>query len=201
MQVAEALAQKYHAVVTNTPYVGGRNMNSALLNYIVEFYPEGKADLFSAFIIRCNSFLNNNGFRSMITQHSWMFLSSFESLRKLEMQHEIVNMAHLGPRAFEEIGGEVVQTTTWVSIKKQVKGYNGTYLRLVDYGSQSEKETAFLNNMNTIYTSMNHFTSIPGNPFAYWFKHVGVFARGKSMEKYANPRQGLKTLDNDYYIR
>jgi hypothetical protein len=67
VQVAEALAQKYHAVVTNPPYVGGRNMNSALLNYIVEFYPEGKADLFSAFIIRCNSFLTNNGFRSMIT--------------------------------------------------------------------------------------------------------------------------------------
>ena len=82
IQVAEAMAQKYEVVVTNPPYMGGRNMNNRLLEKIVAEYPQGKPDLYSAFILKAMRMTRNNGFSAMITQHSWMFLSSFETLRQ-----------------------------------------------------------------------------------------------------------------------
>lgn len=108
------LSQKYDVVVTNPPYMGGSGMNSDLSDFVKKDYPNSKSDLFSVFIEKCLSITNKNGFTAMITQHSWMFLSSFEKLRRKLLLKDTVNMAHLGARAFEEIGGEVVQTTAFV---------------------------------------------------------------------------------------
>mgnify|MGYP000759160407 FL=1 len=116
VQVAEALAQKYDTVVTNPPYMGGRNMNVLLLEKICTDYPEGKADLFSAFILKTIDLTKKGCYVAMITQHSWMFLSSFEALRNAVLRYDYTNMCHLGPRAFEEISGEVVQTTSWICL-------------------------------------------------------------------------------------
>jgi hypothetical protein len=96
------------------------------------------------FIEKCGELLKLTGYQAMITQHAWMFLSSYEKLRGKLLRRDIVNMAHLGARAFEEIGGEVVQTTTFVLSKRKASGFNGTYVRLVDFGSQRDKEIEFL---------------------------------------------------------
>ena len=201
VQVAEALAQKYDTVVTNPPYMGGRNMNEKLLNKIVKDYPSGKADLFSAFILRTSYMTKKNCYTSMITQHSWMFLSSFEALRKEFLNTNLINMCHLGPRAFEEISGEVVQTTTWISRKSNLQGLKGSYVRLVNYDSQNEKEQRYLEGEAPRYSvAQSQFDNIPGRAFAYWLGNPNVFIQGKLLEQVANPRQGMKTLDNDYYI-
>ena len=201
VQVAEALTQKYDVVVTNPPYMGGRNMNAKLLERICTEYLEGKADLFSAFILKTVNMTKRLCYTAMITQHSWMFLSSFESLRRKLLGIDISNMCHLGPRAFEEISGEVVQTVTWVSRKLSVSGYKGTYIRLVDYDSQQSKENAFVDGSAPTYSvSKIQFSDIPGVAFVYWLANPKVFMQGKLLEQVANPRQGLKTLDNDYFI-
>ena len=202
IQVAEAMAQKYEVVVTNPPYMGGRNMNNRLLEKIVAEYPQGKPDLYSAFILKAMRMTRNNGFSAMITQHSWMFLSSFETLRQTYLNNDIVNMCHLGARAFEEIGGEVVQTATWVSRNCHTPNCNGTFVRLVPFDSQDEKEKKFLTHTaKNYYVSNSRFNSIPGKALAYWLGNPDVFTQGILLEKVANPRQGMKTLDNDYYIR
>jgi len=195
------LAQKYDAVVTNPPYMGGRNINGKLLDYIVQYFAEGKADVYSAFIIRCLELTKENGYQAMITQHSWMFLSSFEDLRRLVLKYSFANMAHLGPRAFDEISGEVVQTTSWVIRKWSNEEYNSTFSRLIGFDSQESKELAFLQKMNCYTCSNKHFKLIPGEAMAYWLKNANIFNEGKLLETVANPRQGLKTLDNDYYIK
>ena len=203
IDIGEALAQKYHAVVTNPPYMGGRNMNANLLNRIVNDYPEGKADLFSAFILRTINMTAKNGYQAMITMHSWMFLSSFEQLRAKVIENDFIAVAHLGARAFEEISGEVVQTTTWVMRKAFAhNGYIAKFIRLLQFGSQSEKETAFLNGTAPVYcVKQQQLSNIPGSAFGYWLDNPDVFTEGELLEQVANPRQGLKTLDNDYYIR
>lgn len=201
VRVAEVLSNRYWSVITNPPYMGGRNMNGKLLDKIVREYPFGKADLFSAFILRTSMMTKNKGYTSMITQHSWMFLSSFEALRKDFLRTNLINMCHLGPKAFEEISGEVVQTTTWVSRKSQVKGLKGSYVRLVSYDSQDEKEKRYVNGEAPKYDVLQtQFNNVPGQAFAYWLGNPDVFIQGKSLEQVANPRQGMKTLDNDYYI-
>lgn len=201
VQVAEVLANKYDVVVTNPPYMGGRNMNTKLLDRICTDYPEGKADIFAAFISKTVDMTLPKRFTAMITQHSWMFLSSFESLRRKMLSIDFPNMCHLGPRAFEEISGEVVQTTTWVSRKGHIKDYKGSFVRLVGYDSQSNKENAYLSGEAPIYSvPTKQFIDIPGSAFAYWLANPKVFMQGTLLEEVANPRQGLKTLDNDYYI-
>lgn len=203
IEQAIALSQKYHVVVTNPPYMGGRNMNANLLNRIVNDFPEGKADLFSAFILRTINMTAKNGYQAMITMHSWMFLSSFEQLRAKIIGNNFVAMAHLGARAFEEISGEVVQTTTWVLRKAfSHNEYIAKFVRLLQFGSQSEKETAFLNKIAPVYcVKQRQLSNIPGSAFGYWLDNPDVFSEGALLEQVANPRQGLKTLDNDYFIR
>jgi len=140
IDIGETMARKYWVTCTNPPYAGTSNLSANVNNFVKKNYPDSKADLFAVFIERCRQMTADNGYQAMITQHSWMFLSSFEKLREKMMLTETVNMAHLGARAFEEIGGEVVQTTAFVRCANHVDGYKGTYCRLIEPTSQQEKE-------------------------------------------------------------
>ena len=139
-----ALVQKYHAVVTNPPYMGSGGMSEQVFAVLKRDFPDSKSDLFAVFIERIYSMLNKNAYQAMITQHAWMFLSSFEKLRGKIRHSDLINMVHLGARAFEEIGGEVVQTTSFVIRKSATAHYAGTYARLISPASQQGKEDMFL---------------------------------------------------------
>ena len=203
IQVAQVLSQKYDVVVTNPPYMGSANMNAKLTKLVKKKYPDSKRDLFAVFIERCNQMVKKDSYYAMITQHSWMFLSSFEKLRNKLLEYNIINMAHLGARAFEEIGGEVVQTTTFTVRKSDIKDYNGKYCRLIDATSQEEKEKMFLNGKNCYVTDQNNFSKIPGNPIAYWVsdKLISAFVNSKKLGDIAQPKQGLATGDNNKFLR
>ena len=168
VQVAQTLAQKYDVVVTNPPYMGASNMNSDLSEYVKKYYPDSKSNLFAVFIEVCSRMAKQNGYQAMITQHAWMFLSSFEKLREKMMLTETISMAHLGARAFEEIGGEVVQTTAFVRCANHVEGYKGTYCRLIEPTSQQGKEEMFLAGQNRYTANQDDFAKIPGASVAYW---------------------------------
>ena len=199
----QALAQKYHVVVTNPPYMGSSGMSAELSDFVKNNYPDSKSDLFAVFMERCRQMAVNNGFQAMITQHSWMFLSSFEKLRTKLLTVDIVNMAHLGARAFEEIGGEVVQTTSFVMQKSNAVGRKGLYSRLVDGASQQEKEMMFLGRKCQFVTDKENYDVIPGKIIAYWLSDALVddFHRGTPLGEIAFPRQGLATSNNDKYLR
>lgn len=114
------LSSKYCCVVTNPPYMGGKGMNKELGDFVKNKYPDSKSDLFAVFMERTLELTKQNGFMAMINQHSWMFLSSYEKLReKIIKNHKIDTMVHLGARAFEEIGGEVVQSVAFVLKKEE----------------------------------------------------------------------------------
>lgn len=202
IEQGKVLGQKYRVTVTNPPYAGGSNLSIKLNNYLKKNYPDSKMDLFAVFIERCGKMIMENGYQAMITQHSWMFLSSFEKLRKKMMQNEIINMAHLGARAFEEIGGEVVQTTSFVQCVKHIAGYKGTYCRLIEPNSQNGKEEMFLDRENRYFTVQDNFEKIPGEPVAYWVCQNAINAFGqKSIGDIALICQGLTTTNNDLYVR
>lgn len=197
------LAQQYDVVVTNPPYMGASGMSAKLADFVKKNYPDSKADMFACFIERCSQLTKQNCYTAMITQHSWMFLSSFEKLRTKLLLTDTVNMAHLGARAFEEIGGEVVQTTTWVQRNSHVPDYKATYARLVDYSSQQEKENAFLAHINLHTAQQENFSKIPGSPIAYWVSDgfISLFEDIYSFTNIASAKAGLSTTDNDKYLR
>ena len=202
VQVAEALAQKYDAVVTNPPYMGSSGMSAKLTDFVKKNYPDSKSDLFAVFIEKCGQMAKRNGYQAMITQHAWMFLSSFEKLRTKLLSVDIVNMAHLGARAFEEIGGEVVQTTSFVFRKSHITDYKGEYCRLIEPTSQQGKEDMFLSGENRYEADQSNFSKIPGSPVAYWAseRSLSTYA-APNMDCIAQPRHGLATSDNNRFLK
>ena len=202
IDIAETIAQKYDVVVTNPPYMAISNGDARLNEYVKKNYPDSKADLFAVFIECCSAMTEQNRYQAMITQHSWMFLSSFEKLRKKLLRKDTINMAHLGPRAFEEIGGEVVQTTSFVMRKSHVAEYKGTYCRLIDPPTQRGKEDMFLAGKNRYTAQQSNFSKIPGSPVAYWVSDLSFqcFAAGL-LFSYAETKQGFKTGDNERFLR
>lgn len=203
LEVAATLAQKYDVVVTNPPYMGVSNASAKVQEYIKKEYPDSKSDFFAVFIERCGKMLSPNRYQAMITQHVWMFLSSFEKLRtKLLSTVDIVNMAHLGARAFEEIGGEVVQTTSFVIRKSHVADYKGEYCRLIEPTTQQGKEDMFLAGENRYEADQSNFSKIPGNSVAYWVsKAVFLAFDHEKIGKYAISDGQTKTGNNDKYLR
>lgn len=201
--VAETLAQKYEVVVTNPPYRGVADLEAKLSNYIKKNYPDSKSDLFAVFMEACHNMTAENGYQAMITMHSWMFLSSFEKLRAKIRKLNIVNMVHLGARAFEEIGGEVVQTTSFVLTNKHIDGYKGTYCRLVEPTTQAGKEEMFLAKENRYVACSDNFAKIPGAPVAYWVSENDLlsFDRSSLLSDISNPKQGLITGNVNKFVR
>lgn len=197
------LAQKYHVVCTNPPYMTVSNGNGQLQDYVKKNFPDSKADLFAVFIERCRQLTGKNSYQAMITQHSWMFLSSFEKLREKLQAFDTVNMAHLGARAFEEIGGEVVQTASFVMRKSHIKGYKGTYCRLIEPTTQQGKEEMFLAGENRYIAQQDNFSKIPGSPVAYWVSEniIQTYRNNPLMETVAPPKQGSTLGINDLFLR
>lgn len=203
IRIGKVMAQKYEIVATNPPYAGTSNLSAKVNNFVKKNYPDSKADLFAVFIERCGEMLKKNGYQAMITQHAWMFLSSFEKLRVKLQQRTIVNMAHLGTRAFEEIVGEVVQTTSFVICNKNIQFYIGMYCRLVEPKTQNGKEKMFLNEEGRVKFKQNNFVKIPGIPIAYWVNEnlINKFEQNNKLEAYGISRAGLSTGNNEKYMR
>lgn len=203
MTIYKALTQKYDVVCTNPPYMGGSGMSAALSDFVKKHYPDSKSDLFAVFIERCGELAKANGFYAMITQHAFMFLSSYEKLREKLLHKTTVNMAHLGARAFDEIGGEVVQTTSFVNYNSHIKDYKGTYARLVDVNGENEKKEKFLSG-DCLYTAkQENFSKVPGAPVAYWLSNnvISAFQKSPKLSSFSDLRSGISTGDNDLYYR
>ena len=199
-----ALTNKYEAVITNPPYMGGKGFSPKLKTYVEKNYKDTKSDLGVVFIEKCNEFTKKNCYTSMITMQSWMFLSSYETFRKNIIEKtEIISLNHLGTRAFSEIGGEVVSTVAWVSQKKNPKN-DGTYLRLVDYNNADLKEEEFFNKANYFQAKQKDFEKIPGSPIAYWVsdKIREIFEKNQKLGEVGEAiTKGVFTGKNEYFLK
>lgn len=200
---AKLLSQKYDVVCTNPPYMGGSGMDNDLSTYVKKNYPDSKADLFAVFIEKCIQLTKQNCYTSMVTMQSWMFLSSFEKLRKKMLLSDTVNMVHLGARAFDEIGGEVVQTTSFVIRKSHTENYNGTYCRLIEPKTQKGKEDMFLSCENRYIAQQENFSKIPGSPIVFSVSNAffEAYDRGHLIGEFSTVSEGIKTGDNNRFLR
>lgn len=203
IEVLLVLTQKYEAVAANPPYMGSGNMNDDLKKYINDNYSKSKADLFSVFMEVCMQICKPRALMGMINMHSWMFLSSFEALRKYFIEHyHFENMLHLGPRTFDELSGEVVQNAVFV-MRNCKSVATGVYYRLVDGGNCSAKQTMFLNGENRYPNiSQSNFEKIPGSPIAYWVSDsvVKAFINDRLSDLF-DIKTGMQTGDNNKFLR
>ncbi len=214
LEQADYLSPKYHVVVANPPYLGGKGMNGRLGAWTKAKFPncwdKGFSDLYACFMERGLQLSISQGFTAMITMQSWMFLSSFESLRaRILGRNTILSMAHLGARAFDSIGGEVVSTTAFVLENAHSLEYKGNFLRLIEGGSEAEKDAAICEavkktNCGWLYrASADDFRKIPGSPIAYWATDtmLSIFANGTGLRELVTIKQGMATSDNNRFLR
>lgn len=202
IDIGETMARKYEVVVTNPPYMQLPNMNSKLVDYVSSHYPITKYDLYAVFIESNMSRTNRMGYVSMITQQSWMFTDYYKELRSELLSYKMLNMIHLGARAFEEIGGEVVQTTSFVIAKQGDSKYIARYYKLTDAGSQKEKELAFLKKEEEYLSSIDKISMIPNCPWTYWVSDSIIDCyKNKNIYSHANPCKGIDTGDNNIFLR
>ena len=197
---AQTLSQKYDVVCTNPPYMGGSGMNSVLSEYVKRCYSEAKSDLFAAIIIKCLEFTKQNGYSSLVTMQSWMFLSSFEEMRtKLLTLNTLTTLMHME----NMVMGIAFGTAVSVFRKGAVKGYKGTYnqIKLADIENAKPKSFPVAGN-RFAQVSSDNFSKIPGMPVAYWVSvnTINAFDKPK-LESGVNAVKGLDTCDNDTFVR
>lgn len=212
VRLVDVFMRQYDVVVTNPPYMGKTSMDSDLKEFINKNYKGFENDLYSAFIIRCIEFLNFNGFVGMITQESFMFISSYEQLRKYLFDKVTINtLVHLGPHAFEDISGQKVSTCMFCLENKRLGVDNkGTYIKLNDIGKAEDKKNV-LENIN-INTDLNYrlfkveqgfFNSIDGSPFIYWIpeKLKNILLEYQPLSNFIEAKTGINTGKNDKFVR
>ena len=200
---AMIMSQKYDVVVTNPPYMGASGMSSVLSEYVKNHFPDSKSDLFAIFIEAGNKMLNRNGFNSLVTMQSWMFLTSFESLRvKTLASNTIINLMHMDNMVMHIAFG----TAVTVFMNAQIQGYKGTYNQvklqnIIDDGYERPKEFPVKGNRFS-QVSTNNFSNIPGSPVAYWVSNqVLACYNHKSIYNFAKPCKGIDTGDNELFLR
>lgn len=201
VKVAKDLSQKYDAVVTNPPYMG--NMSVKMTELVQRDYPESKYDLYAVFMEKTLSMTRKNKFTSLITQHSWMFISSFEKFRRNLQDKDYVSLLHLGTRAFEEIGGEVVQTVSMVFRNSHIVDSAVAVNRLVDYSDAKSKEKSYLNKECYFTIKQKNFDLLPGNPIVYWLadEYFDAFQNTSCIETLVERKAGIVTGNDNYFLR
>ena len=203
IDIGETMVQKYWVTVTNPPYANTGSLGAKVNSFVKKNYQDSKADLYSVFIERCAQMIVHGGYQAMITQHSWMFLTSFQKLREKMMHTDTISMAHLGARAFEEIGGEVVQTTAFVRRNSSISDYYGTYCRLVEPSTQQGKADLYLSRTKCYVARQADFVKIPGMPVAYWLSNIyfELFSKLPTLSNSVDFCKGLATMDNERFLR
>ncbi len=199
-QLSRVLRRRYDAVITNPPYMGSSNMNPKLSAFVRRNYPDSKADLFAAFMERCAAMTAKHGCFAMITQHAWMFLSSYEKLRQKMQKFTLQSMVHLGARAFSQTDvGTIVQTTAFVCMGSFVKDYRTTYLRLTE---DEDKERAFFEQDKRYVCDTGRFSGIAGSPVCYWISgRMQEVLKMPKLSEYCRICQGMTTSDNKRFLR
>ncbi|BBG30964.1 BREX-1 system adenine-specific DNA-methyltransferase PglX [Zymobacter palmae] len=204
IQQAWILAQRYDAVVANPPYMGSKGMNGELKEFAKNNFPDSKSDLFAMFMQHAFSLLKENGFNAQVNMQSWMFLSSYVSLREWLLNNKtFITMAHLGPRAFAQISGEVVQTTAWVIRNNHSALQQCAFYRLIE-GNEEQKKNTLISRKNVFYNiSQDDFKKIPGTPISYWLHKnvIDCYMRGTPFKDRGFPKVGMQTANNDKFLR
>lgn len=200
-KIAAVLSAKYDVMITNPPYIGVSSLEQGARDYANKYYPCSKVDMFAMFME--TEFVKKYGFTAMINMRSWMFLGSFEQLRSSLLKTRIFeNLIYLGPHAFEAIGGEVVQTVSFVLRAASIDGYRTSFQNLESFDSQDKKEQAFLSNSCISSNQLAKLENIPGKPLAFWLNEtfLNIFLLPPLRNSY-EAGNGITTGENERFIR
>jgi len=196
----------FHVVIANPPYLARKHGEARLSAFLAREYPEGKGDLYTAFLQRAMAWLAPGGYAAMVTQSSFMFLGSFARLRRWLLERAAVEaVIHLGPGAFAEIGGEKVNAAAYVLRREDDARAReqaaGSYLRLVDGGEEEKRRGLAGGRVFTVPQSA--IARPPGAPWVWWVppELQGPYRRGERLGDRVRFCRGITTGANRRFVR
>ena len=205
VKAAKILKNKYHIVCTNPPYLN--KYNPKLKKFVETNYKDYKGDLFSVFMVRVFDFLVEDGYSGWMTPMVWMFIKTYEELRKyIILNKSIVTLIQIEYSAFEEA---VVPICSFI-LKNGKEKEKGLYFKLSDFKGgmevQNQKVLEAVENKNCGYfyeANEKNFEKIPGIPIGYWASEnlLEDFEKGMKASNFIEARQGLASSDNDRFLR
>ena len=208
VHLAEIMAQKYDVVITNPPYMASNNFNPELSAFIKKNYSISKEDIYACFIKRCSEISSARSFVAMVTMESWMFNTSFEKFRKQYLQTRticsLIHMPYLGKGGTSM--GISFGTVAFVSRKNVSGNYIGLY-DAIRYFETNEEGIPYcfpVENEKMNYISQDKLSVFPGWTISYWANDniLSVVENDKTIsDGYGDARQGLKTSDNERFLR
>lgn len=180
-------------------------MNDNLKNYLKSNYSKSKSDLYAVFIEKCAKLTKDSKYFSMITQQSFMYLSSFVDLRKELLNLNILNILHLGPRTFEELSGEVVQSCSFVIRKDNTKDFHPLIIDLKNFDDSISKRNALIDNNYNSYNQLTqeNYLSFPDYIFMYKvpIDTVNIYTKGNLIEDSFSVKRGPSLSSSAKYLR
>ncbi|ODH02524.1 restriction endonuclease [Nostoc sp. KVJ20] len=205
---AELLKNKYWVVVANPPYMGSKSLNDVLRNFANKNYPHSKSDAFSIFIERFLNMSLQNGFIGLMTPFTWMFLSSYEKLRRRILSENTITSL-IRPEYHAFFDSAFVPICAFSLLNKALPEYQGTFIDLNKfYGAdlQPIKVLEAIKNPSCgylYYAKTADFAKIPGSAIAYWVsqKVLNIFETAIPLGNISNPAVGLQTGNNDQFLR
>ena len=204
LEQADLLTRTYLITITNPPYMGKKSLNKKISTFLEANYPNGKTELYAAFILRCKAFTKELGYFSMVTMHTWMFLTSFQKLRLEILKHNhIASMVHAGAATFEELNSFNVLAAAFVIRNSEPEQENSLFIRLTDYLNTDEKIKGYFQSENRYVIKQSSFYSVPGTPFVYWASKnaIQAFQKGTPLSVISAPRVGMQTGNNALFVR
>ncbi|PLC56099.1 BREX-1 system adenine-specific DNA-methyltransferase PglX [Photobacterium carnosum] len=205
IQQALLLSLRYDSVIANPPYMGNKGMNAELKDRVLKSFPRSKHDLFAMFIERCLQLNKVNGYSALITMQSWMFLSSYEQLRRyLLKNHTLCSLVQIGYNSFPSLNSKVAQAAMFVFNKQAIDNGLSQFIDLNSAPAAADKEQVFLNRTHDMLFELDTgvLDALPGSSLAYWLteKERSCFDLSE-LSEHGAVRQGLATGDDEQFIR
>ncbi|MDE8037450.1 N-6 DNA methylase [Erysipelothrix rhusiopathiae] len=185
-------------VVTNPPFLTSKGMTNTLSGELKNFFPLSNSDICNSFIELLIRELPQGSRCGMVTQNSWLYLSSFKKLKHTVFKSVMVDeITELGSDAFLDLNGEKANVLLLMFVKKNsTETYN--YINL---SNKNHKELVATLNNNTInYSKVTNVRSASPRLSSNFNNH---FLQHEKFSNYGIAMQGTSTGDNknlvDYF--
>lgn len=200
LKTCEILARRHDCVVANPPYMGSSSFGPFMSKWVKKNYPDVKSDLCTCFIERGFNLAKDRGYSAMVTMASWMFLSSFEAMRRRVLDSKsIVSMCYMGHMVMR------IAFNTSATVFANCRANSlGSYCRIEakDLDAAGNPVSFPAGETEFYRRDAETFKQIPGTPIAYWLseKYGHMFELGTMKSAYVSGGR-LKTHDNEKYVR
>jgi antitoxin component of RelBE/YafQ-DinJ toxin-antitoxin module len=218
----ELITKKYDVATANPPYTDSSAFGKDLKKFINDNYKKNKnndvkydfhMNLYATFIKRCYELTNDNGKIALIHPHTFMFIKSFEDVRKFMIEKTHIDlMVDFGLDRVNLFGTGILLDATFYVLSKNKANDEGIYFNLTTNLQEKYKKDKFLEALDDLIEDKpnSRFSKLEQSklkiikswPFIYWISdEFREKFGGVELSKIVDICKGMDTSFNIRFIR